>query len=301
MIADEPVEMPIQWFVEAMQKVPESGRLTVAGASLEWAAWGERGCPGLLLLIGNGAHIGWWRPLAAILAEDFRVATFSWSGMGGSQWRDEYHIDNFVAEAMAVAEATGIFDSDVLPLMAAHSFGGFLGLHTLVQHHERFRGAVMIDSRLRTRSVWGENARPAQPFRVHESREHAISRFALKPEQPHRNAYYLRMLAEEALEEVEGGWRWRADPDMRKKMPLGPDLIPLIPQVKCPMAFVRGQYSSSVTTDIWADQKAAAPVGTPFVVIPDAYHHVMVDQPIALISVMRALFGALPGSGSWNR
>ena len=255
--------VPPQWFVDSMRRTPETGWLKVQGAALEWAAWGERGRPGLLLLIGNGAHIGWWRPLAPLLAEDFRVATFSWSGMGASDWRDEYKIETFVAEVMAVCEATGMFASDTRPLIAAHSFGGFLCLPTLIAHGERFRGALILDSRLKTRALWGTQALPVQPF------------------------------AEEALEEIAGGWRWRADPEMRKKTHLPPSLISLIPQVPCPLAFVRAQYSSSVTDDIWAEQKAAAPAGTPFVVIPDAHHHLMIDQPLALLAVMRALTSKL--------
>ncbi len=293
MIAVDPGHVPSQWFVDSIRRTPETGWLKVQGAALEWAAWGERGRPGLLLLIGNGAHIGWWRPLAPLLVEDFRVATFSWSGMGASDWRDEYQIETFVAEVMAVSEATGMFASDTRPLIAAHSFGGFLCLPTLIAHGERFRGALILDSRLKTRAPWGAQALPVQPFHIHGSREQAIARFRLMPEQPERNRYYLDMLAEEALEEVSGGWRWRADPAMRNKTHLPPNLISLIPQVPCPLAFVRAQYSSSVTDDIWAEQQAAAPANTPFVVIPDAHHHLMIDQPLALLAVMRALLSKL--------
>lgn len=290
-----------EWFVDAMRCLPESGRLRVEGAALEWAAWGRRGRPGILLLIGNGAHMGWWRPLAPFLAQDYRVASFAWTGMGASDWRDEYRIDTFVAEAMAVAEHSGLFESDRPPLMAAHSFGGFIGLHTLVEHGERFGGGVLIDSRLRTRAVWGENARPVQPFRIHPRREEAIARFRLKPEQPKRNPFYLDMLSAESLEEVDSGWRYRADPEIRRKTKLGPDLMPLIRQACCPLAFVRGALSASVIDEIWRDQKAAAPAGTPFVEIPDAHHHVMVDQPIAMLATLRSLFQAFPKGGLWNR
>jgi pimeloyl-ACP methyl ester carboxylesterase len=301
MTAPQEGEPAPQWFVKALAQQPESGRLTIEGASIDWAAWGDRRRPGLLLLIGNGAHIGWWRPIAPFLAEDYRVATFNWSGMGSSDWRDEYRIDTFVTEAMAVAEAAGLFEGGPKALMAAHSLGGFFGLQILVEHGHRFKGGMLIDSRLRLRSKWGREAPPVQPFHIHPTREQAIGRFRLKPEQSKRNSFILDMLAAESLEEAEGGWRWRADPNFHRKTALGADLIPLIARVPCPMMFVRGELSSSVTDDVWADQKAAAPAGTPFVGIPDAHHHLMVDQPIALLSAMRALFSALPEEGGWRR
>jgi pimeloyl-ACP methyl ester carboxylesterase len=57
--------------------------------------------------------------------------------------------------------------------------------------------------------------------------------------------------------------------------------------------FIRGALSTTVSEEIWAEHRALAPAGTPFVVIPDAHHHVMIDQPIALIATLRALLAHL--------
>ncbi len=35
--------------------------------------------------------------------------------------------------------------------------------------------------------------------------------------------------------------------------------------------------------------------GSPQVVIPEAEHHVMIDQPLAFVSALRALLAAWPG------
>jgi pimeloyl-ACP methyl ester carboxylesterase len=34
---------------------------------------------------------------------------------------------------------------------------------------------------------------------------------------------------------------------------------------------------------------ARMPAGTPLIPIPEAYHHVMADQPLALVAALRAL------------
>lgn len=290
-----------QWFDDAIRQEPEIDWLTVDGARIEWAAWGQRGRRGLLLLIGNGAHIGWWRPIAPILARDYRVATFNWSGMGRSGWRDVYPVETLIAEAMAVGEAAGLFENDQAPFLGAHSFGGFIGLRLLIEHGARFAGGILIDSRLRVRQQWGGGADAVSPFHVHDTKEQAIARFRLKPDQPERNPFILDMLAEESLERIEEGWRYRQDPNMRRKTPLDLDMIPMIVDAKCPLAFVRGACSASVVDEIWALQKAAAPPGTPFVEVPDAYHHLMIDRPIALVTAMRALLQTFPEGGARTR
>jgi pimeloyl-ACP methyl ester carboxylesterase len=281
------------WFDWAMAQPHERGRLAIEGASVEWLAWGDRGKPGILMVTGNGAHMGWWRPIAPFLAEEHRVVTLSWSGMGGSDWRAAYSPELFVREALAVAEATGLFDAATAPVMIGHSFGGILTALTAATVGDRLRAAMLIDARLYTRSVWGADAEPVPPRRIYASREEAVARFRLQPAQPMRNRYLLDMIAAEALERTEDGWRWAADPEIRHKTELGSNLTGLIPRAMCPLMFIRGALSTTVSEEIWAEHRALAPAGTPFVVIPDAHHHVMIDQPIALIATLRALLAHL--------
>ena len=281
------------WFDWALAQPHEQGRLAVEGAQVEWLAWGERGRPGLLMVTGNGAHMGWWRPIAPFFAGEWRVTAMSWSGMGGSGWREAYSPELFVREAQAVAHATGLFDGPIAPVMIGHSFGGILTALAAASVGDALRAAALIDVRLRTRSVWGADAEPAPPRRIYASREEAVARFRLQPSQPVRNRYLLDMIAAEALERAGGGWRWSADPEIRQKTELGSDLTGLIARARCPLMFVRGALSSTVSNEIWSEHRMLAPQGTPFVVIPDAHHHVMIDQPIALIATLRALLAGL--------
>ena len=277
------------WYRWALEQPCDSGRVVVKDAAVEWVAWGARGDPGVLFVTGNGAHVGWWRHIAPFLADGRRVAALSWTGMGRSDWRERYSPAVFVEEAMAVAETAGLFDASAPPTMIGHSFGGLLTLLAAATVGQRLQRAVLVDARLSTRSVWGRNAPWVDGRRLSPTREAATARFRLKPPQDERNPFILDRLAQEAVTEVAGGWTWRADPNNRAKTDLGPDQSGSLGRARCPLMFVRGQHSTTVTDEVWAQHQATAPAGSPFVEIPDAHHHVMLDQPLAFVAVLRAL------------
>jgi pimeloyl-ACP methyl ester carboxylesterase len=74
----------------------------------------------------------------------------------------------------------------------------------------------------------------------------------------------------------------------------------------CPLAITRGERSVVMTRESAAFMRDAAPAGTPLIEIPDAYHHVMLDQPLAFVSTLRALlagqaFGVVRGDAALAR
>jgi pimeloyl-ACP methyl ester carboxylesterase len=90
---------------------PARSFVRVEEADIEVLAWGERGLPGALLLHGFTAHADWWSFIAPLLAQGRRVVACSFSGMGRSDWRDGYTLELYAREAVAVAEASGLFDA----------------------------------------------------------------------------------------------------------------------------------------------------------------------------------------------
>jgi len=53
-----------------------------------------------------------------------------------------------------------------------------------------------------------------------------------------------------------------------------------------------GDRSLLMTRERLALLRSAAPAHAPWIVIPDAGHHIMVDQPLALVAALRALLAA---------
>ena len=74
-----------------------------------------------MLIHGGGAHLHWWDFIAPQLAENFYVVALDLGGMGDSGRRKEYTPESYIAEVVAVADATGLDNQAVL---AGHSMGG---------------------------------------------------------------------------------------------------------------------------------------------------------------------------------
>jgi pimeloyl-ACP methyl ester carboxylesterase len=277
------------WFAWALGHTPERSTVEVEGAAVEVLAWGRRGDPGLLLLHGFAAHADWWSFIAPFLAQDGRrVVAMSWSGMGQSGWRGRYSLDQHAREALAVAEAGGLFEAPVKPVVAAHSYGSFVTYRMIARHGDRFRAAIAIDSPVPTQN---DGRGPRLPTsgrrRIYPTLEAALARFRFAPVQPCENLF-----ARGSLAEVEDGWTWRFDPGLRDKIDYGEGPT-LLTARACPLAIMIGARSKLMTPERLDYIRRSAP-GAPWVEIPDAGHHLMADQPLAFIAGLRGLLAGWP-------
>jgi pimeloyl-ACP methyl ester carboxylesterase len=288
------------WLAAALAETPERGTVEVAGVTIETRAWGQRGKPGLLLVHGAGAHADWWSFTAPFFARDWRVAAFSFSGMGGSSWREAYSMDLFAEEAFAAAEATGLFASPAQPVFAAHSFGGRVALRCAAgARGEELRCAVVIDT-LITPPGLNLAGRPfgAHNTRVYPTAEAAQARFRLVPAQPCADPVLLAQLAEASIrpvvDPVQGeGWTWRFDPSIWEKL-ADVRSIEDLEAARCPVAAIRGARSALMVQPVTDYFDAHAPAGTPVVTVPEAHHHLMLDQPLAFVAALRGLLAGWP-------
>lgn len=283
------------WFDAALAQAPERTRVEVQGAGIEVFAWGRRGDPGMMLLHGNGAHADWWSPLAPFFVESgYRTAALSWSGMGGSDWRPHYDPETFAQEVIAACATAGLFDAGRKPILVAHSFGGFLAAYCAARHGDRFAGVVSVDSPIRPNGfVHDGPPTRSRPNRVYATFEEALSRFRLAPQQACENLWYLDHVGRGSIKPAEGGFTWRFDPFIWSEFELG-DPNPFLRGAICPMAVIWGARSTLMPPEVVAHMRRTAPAGTPFFAIPDADHHVMIDQPLPFVAAIRGLVAAWP-------
>ncbi|MGZ8407707.1 MAG: alpha/beta fold hydrolase [Caulobacteraceae bacterium] len=298
--AGEPPPAP-EWFTKALAVEAERGFTQVDGANIETLTWGERGKPGLVFLHGNGAHAGWWSFIAPYFAQDWRVVAFSYSGMGGSDWRDSYSTYGFVDELHAVAEGAGLFDGGAKPILVGHSMGAAISLAAAGKFGTKLRGAVLADPPFRTpermkqwRDRRAESPPRTFPKRLYKTLPDALARFRFLPPQASEHPYIVDHIARGSVRQVDGGWSWRFDPQLWSKMTFS-DLSPVLADPGCPLALMHGERSRLADGDDLAHMWDTAPEGTPVVIVPDADHHLMVDQPIAFVAALRGLLAGWPG------
>lgn len=291
------------WFRQAIEQEPERGFVEVRGAKIETLAWGERGKPGLLFMHGNGAHADWWSFIAPFFSASYRVAALSWSGMGDSDWREHYELDNFVAEALAASETTGLFAAAEKPIFVGHSFGGVPTIAAGITEGRRLRAVVVVDTPLwspaerKARRERRKAGRAPHPNRVYPSFEAALARFRLAPIQSCDNVFIADFIARHSLKRVTGeggeGWTWKFDPFMWHQFEL-PDLALELSHIQCPVALMWGSRSKLMSGNLLDYATKMAPAGTPKIEIPDAEHHLMIDQPLAFVAALRGLFAGWP-------
>lgn len=263
------------------------GEIEVEGCTVHYITWGSAGRPGVVFVHGGGAHAHWWAHIAPHFVGDYRVAAIDLSGHGDSGHRpDGYDMGVWAQEIMAVAEAAGIEGS---PVLVGHSMGGRVVLATAAKFSHRLAGVMILDSPVR-RPDEEMTPRGQDQFsraKVHPDWETAIRRFRTVPEQTHYEPYLMEYIARMSLKEVEGGVTWKFDLN-RHIGGGGPHAAELLSQITCRVALLRSEFGL-VTADIGDYMYNQLGRVAPVIEVPLAGHHMMLDQPLLLVTALRTL------------
>jgi pimeloyl-ACP methyl ester carboxylesterase len=274
---------PPAWFSAALAAPVARQATVVEGVSIAYRAWGDPTGRGTVLVHGGAAHSGWWDHIGPLLADGQRVVAIDLSGHGDSGRRGWYSLDGWAREVLAVAADAGI---TAPPVVIGHSMGGFVTLRLASLYGSRIAGAVVIDSLVRDIAPEEHAALKLHafgPLRVYPSREAVLARFRPVPDQPVLG-YIADHVAAMSVRQVDGGWTWKWDPRVFARQP-PPELLT---GLGCRVALFRaehGMVSAEMSDVMYSRLGRAAPV----IEIPAAGHHVMLDQPIALVAAIRTL------------
>lgn len=275
-----------EWFRWALDQKPQHLELEVEGTSIHYRAWGDPGDPVAMLVHGGAAHSGWWDHVGPHLAVGHRVLAPDLSGHGDSGHREEYTLEQWAREILAVARA----ESADKPVVFGHSMGGFVTLTAAREHGADLLGAAAIDSPVKAVSPeareW-RNDRAGLAMPVYPDAATMVSRFRTLPEDDSTLPFVRDHIARGSVRRVDGGWSWKFDPRVFLKSSMAPDDLA---RSECELALLRGERGMA-TTDITAEIRSRLGGTVPVTVIPDSGHHIMLDQPTALIAVLQTLLG----------
>jgi len=282
------------WFERALAATSETGEVEVEGVPIHFETWGGTGKPGVVLIHGSNAHLEWWRFVAPLLADDFRVVALDSSGNGDSGWRDRYSGGILAREVQEVSRAASLGER---PFVVGHSFGGFVALETAYRYGADLGGVIFMDFTTAPPEQyveWGlraarEDLPPRRSTRVYEDRATALGRFRYVPEQPVVHPSVRDYIADKSLRPVEGGWTWKFDPGLFDHLEMGIDQRDKFAAMACRSAVILGEDSADEGA-YFADHMAEISAGRlPIFRIPGTHHHLMFDDPVAVAMATKAI------------
>jgi pimeloyl-ACP methyl ester carboxylesterase len=297
---------PPDWLRKAMSVPREEGFVDVDGCQIRYYRWGDKSKPGVLMTHGFLAHSRCFAFIAPFLAKDFHLVAFDMSGMGESGSHAEYLVETRIREMVGVAELTGLFDGGRKPAIVAHSFGGMIATALSFEHADKFAGMVICDLMILRPEVLAANSkkfgppgahRANKPQKVYPDYESAKQRFVLSPPQAVNEPALFDYMAYHSLKQVPQGWSWKFDPsvfrrgdgmekrwqDVGRQVALAP-LRKVIVYGRDSMLFPPDSvdYMNELSTELNTDR-------IPMIGIPEARHHLMLDQPIAFANVLESV------------
>jgi pimeloyl-ACP methyl ester carboxylesterase len=258
--------------------------------------WGDPARPPLLFLHGGSAHCHWWDEVAPAFADRYHVVSLDQRGHGASQWSDPpaYGTRDFVFDLAGLMERLG-WERMVL---VGHSMGGHNAMTFAGWHPERLSAVVIVDSRpaIPPERLERMRHRGHRILRPYENPDQAMERFRLLPPETSAPASFLRHLAQAGIVEREGKWFYRFDPSSNgSRAPV--DAWPLLPQITCPTLIVRGEFSPIMPVEMARAIQEKIP-GAQLADIPGAYHHLMLDQPEAFVSLLEQFLRGIHSEGA---
>ena len=281
---------PPAWFTAALAAPVTERAVTVAGTRIAYREYGgasgnDSGVgSGVVLVHGGGAHARWWDHIAPLLSGDRRVVALNLSGHGDSERSEAYSFDGWAAEVMAVA-ADAAFAGP--PVVIGHSMGGFVVLRAAGLYGSQLAGIVVIDSPVHNLTPEQQAAREERafgPLRVYPTRAEAIRRFRPIPDQP-TLPYVREHVAATSVRAAAGGWSWKFDPAVFSRDRAVPELLQ---HLDCRAALFHAEHGlvPPQASEVMYDKLGRR---APVIEIPAAGHHVMLDEPIALVTGIRTL------------
>lgn len=275
------------WFWAAVETPASEHKVAVEECDIAYRIWDDSAGTGLLFVHGMNAHSHWWDFIAPQFADEYRVVAMDLTGMGDSDFRYEYDPATYAAEIAAVLDAAALGPDS---FVVAHSFGGYMAVKAANLFPDRFAGLVLVDSGIRHPDEPPPD-RPSMGGRAkrYPDRETALARFRLQPPQPCENQYLLDHIARHSLLPVDGGWTWKFDEDLPTSLAGSERLADDYRNLRVKLGVIYGADSELFSSRTLEYMRELVPQPFPAVAIPDAQHHVFLDQPERFVAALKEM------------
>ena len=260
------------------------------GLVLNCADYGGEGLPPMLLIHGGGAHARWWDFVAPAFTDRYHVLALDQRGHGESPWTTEwtYGTKQYVADLAAVIDGWELGR----PVLVGHSMGGHTVMAYAMDHSEKLRAMIVVDSPASYPREAVEALRQIadRPSRTYETLEDAVANFRTNPPQNMARPEVLQYVARLSFRQDDRG-QWGHKMDRRTMMREPISVTKGLSRINCPSLYVRAG-SSVMAVEITRKIAATIP-NCGHTHVADSYHHVMIDNPSGLIAVMNEFLNGL--------
>ncbi len=264
------------------------------------AVSGDRPKPGVVLVHGYMAHARCLSFLFPFLVRDFDLVAYDISGMGDSPMHPDFDAGVRGRELLAVAEDAGFLGRAEPAFVVSHSQGGHSAMSAIEAEPDAFAGHVLCDMMMMRpevaqRYMGGRSPRPpkARPHKLWPDVETLLERYVLAPPQPCAEPFLLEYVARHSIRETDEGFCWKFDPEVRvtdgHPMEWWIEQPPRFAKLTLPRAIVHGDRSGVFPRGSRELMRELTRGEVPIVEVPEAHHHLMLDQPLAFASAVTAV------------
>ena len=273
---------------KAFSQPPAQRYIKLAGSELNVLEWGEQSRPGLLFVHGGAANANWWSFIAPFFLPEYHCIAIDLSGHGDSARRVNYSPELWREEVLQLAKSPACFQS--APVIIGHSMGGLIGIRAAAIIGNELPGLIIIDSAVRPANAMAGRRRKSQNLlgqkRIYQSRQQILSKFRLIPPQDCQNSQILNYIAAESIRNTNQGWTWKYDPAAFRDLQPS-SIFTLLHEITCPALIVRGQGSRILDKETAESMQSELSNASDVVEIANAFHHIMLDQPVLLIEEIK--------------
>ncbi|MEE4212690.1 MAG: alpha/beta hydrolase [Parvularcula sp.] len=303
-----------EWFITALSVPREEGYVEISGAKVHYFRWGNRDKPKLLMTHGFLAHARCFAFIAPFFAQDYDVVAFDLAGMGDSEMRGSADTASRGQEFVEIAEALGLFADGHRPTIIAHSFGSGAALTAVTQSPHAFDGVVVCDLMIMRPEMldgyWNKersspgSGNPDKPNRRYPSYKAARERYILSPPQPVAEPFLLDYIAYHSLRQERGEWTWKFSPEVFRRSNTPEEWLHMgkrLAQAPGRKAIIHGSKSMLFSRASADYIREIGGSDIPIIPVPEARHHLMLDQPLAFVAAIEsvlAIWNTSPHSDS---
>lgn len=266
----------------------ETQRHTVGDVTLNYRIDGS-GDP-LVCIHGVGSYLEAWAGVVDRLKDRFTVLTFDLRGHGhSSRIKGRYEIDDFVNEALALADKAGFSTFN----LAGFSLGGLIAQRLALTHLTRLRKLVLLST------VAG---------RTPEERSRVLERLAaLRVGTPadHHNASLSRWLTEEFQEHNPEIIAWLRKRDAENdpecyasayRVLAETDFGGFLDQIRCPTLVATGEDDLGSNPRMARYMHDRIP-GSELRILPGLRHSILIEAPETIAALLRQFLIGEPAHG----